>query len=266
MASITQRFLVRVSTVSARNAWHNGPHLCTKYDEKRVADCESRCLRKKGWTVKLCGVTKTKTTLPPPTKKKCVCRSMKVNYNRSGVWEALPRGVLYQPSCIHFLVCSEPLSSFSQARVRRCYLPVRLCKPKRYRPWKQDLSGVFFHHSNQGPCCPSRFRSRHPRRQRSPSLYQPARLVGCLVWVPRSTPQTSSPRPGYETFQKTNQHQGRQTLFESCVSCDDGLLASRTFVPIKRVHYCPSPSFGWIFYRSSHTAKPPVLSRVQDGR
>ena len=34
MASITQRFLVPVSKVSARNAWHNDPHLCLKYDEK----------------------------------------------------------------------------------------------------------------------------------------------------------------------------------------------------------------------------------------
>ena len=33
MASITQRFLVPVSTVSARNAWHNDPHLWIKYDE-----------------------------------------------------------------------------------------------------------------------------------------------------------------------------------------------------------------------------------------
>ena len=32
--SIRQRFLVPVSTVSARNAWHNYPHLCIKYDEK----------------------------------------------------------------------------------------------------------------------------------------------------------------------------------------------------------------------------------------
>ena len=30
MASITQRFLVPVSTVSARNAWHNDLHLCPK--------------------------------------------------------------------------------------------------------------------------------------------------------------------------------------------------------------------------------------------
>ena len=47
MASITQRFLVPVSTVSARNAWHNDPLLCLKYNEKRVADYESRCLRKR---------------------------------------------------------------------------------------------------------------------------------------------------------------------------------------------------------------------------
>ena len=33
VASITQRFLVPVSTVSARNAWHNDPHLWIKYDE-----------------------------------------------------------------------------------------------------------------------------------------------------------------------------------------------------------------------------------------
>ena len=35
-----------VFTVSARNAWHNDPLLCPKYDEKRVADDESRCSRK----------------------------------------------------------------------------------------------------------------------------------------------------------------------------------------------------------------------------
>ena len=47
VASITQRFLLPVSTVSARNAWHNDPLLCPKYDEKRVADHEPRCLRKR---------------------------------------------------------------------------------------------------------------------------------------------------------------------------------------------------------------------------
>ena len=47
VASITQRFLVPVSTVPAKNAWHNDPLLCPKYNEKRVADYESRCLRKR---------------------------------------------------------------------------------------------------------------------------------------------------------------------------------------------------------------------------
>ena len=45
-ASVTQRFLVPVSTVSARNAWNNDPLLRPKYDEKLVADYESRWLRK----------------------------------------------------------------------------------------------------------------------------------------------------------------------------------------------------------------------------
>ena len=47
VASITKRFLFPVSPVSARNAWHNDPLLCPKYEEKRVADYESRCLRKR---------------------------------------------------------------------------------------------------------------------------------------------------------------------------------------------------------------------------
>ena len=47
VASITQRFLVPVSTVPAKNAWHNDPLLCPKYNEKRVADYESRFLRKR---------------------------------------------------------------------------------------------------------------------------------------------------------------------------------------------------------------------------
>ena len=34
VASMMQRFLVPVSTVSARNAWHNDPHLYIKYGEK----------------------------------------------------------------------------------------------------------------------------------------------------------------------------------------------------------------------------------------
>ena len=34
VASITQRFLVPVSSVSARNAWHNDPILCPKYDDR----------------------------------------------------------------------------------------------------------------------------------------------------------------------------------------------------------------------------------------
>ena len=37
------------------------------------------------------------------------------------------------------------------------------------------------HLSNQGLCCPSRFCSRYPPRQCSPSLYQLARLGGCSV-------------------------------------------------------------------------------------
>ena len=40
-----QLFLFPVSTVSPRNACHNDPHLCTRYEEKRVTDYESRCLR-----------------------------------------------------------------------------------------------------------------------------------------------------------------------------------------------------------------------------
>ena len=43
------------------------------------------------------------------------------------------RGVLCQLSRIHFLVCCESLPSFSQARLRCCYPPVRLRKQKRRR-------------------------------------------------------------------------------------------------------------------------------------
>ena len=41
MASITQRFLFPVSTVSDRNARHNDPLLCPRYEDKRVSDYES---------------------------------------------------------------------------------------------------------------------------------------------------------------------------------------------------------------------------------
>ena len=41
-----QRFLLPVFAVYARNVWHNDPLLCHKYEEKRVADYESRCLHK----------------------------------------------------------------------------------------------------------------------------------------------------------------------------------------------------------------------------
>ena len=47
VASITQRFLFPVSTVPEKSAWHNDPLLCPKYNEKRVADYESRCSRKR---------------------------------------------------------------------------------------------------------------------------------------------------------------------------------------------------------------------------
>ena len=46
MASITQRLLVLVFTVFARNAWHNNAHLCIKYDEKPRGGGSSR---KIGW-------------------------------------------------------------------------------------------------------------------------------------------------------------------------------------------------------------------------
>ena len=45
MASITQRFLVPVSTASVRNAWHNDPHLYIKYDEKNTRGTS----KKIGW-------------------------------------------------------------------------------------------------------------------------------------------------------------------------------------------------------------------------
>ena len=69
MASITQRFLVPVSAVSARNAWHNGSHFCTKYNENRVADIESRCLCKRDLLTKrkrkgVRGVDHTHSPLP----------------------------------------------------------------------------------------------------------------------------------------------------------------------------------------------------------
>ena len=38
LASVTQRFLFPAPTASARNAWHNDPLLCRKYEEKRFAD------------------------------------------------------------------------------------------------------------------------------------------------------------------------------------------------------------------------------------
>ena len=38
-----------ISTVSGKNAWHNDPLLCPKYDEKRVADCVAeKCLCVRG--------------------------------------------------------------------------------------------------------------------------------------------------------------------------------------------------------------------------
>ena len=42
-----QRFLLPVFAVYARNVWHNDPLLCHKYEEKRVADYESRFLQKR---------------------------------------------------------------------------------------------------------------------------------------------------------------------------------------------------------------------------
>ena len=39
--------LFPVSTVSARNAWEYDPFLCPEYNEKRLADYESCCLRKR---------------------------------------------------------------------------------------------------------------------------------------------------------------------------------------------------------------------------
>ena len=36
MPSITQQFLVAVSMVSARKAWHNDPLLCPQHNKKRV--------------------------------------------------------------------------------------------------------------------------------------------------------------------------------------------------------------------------------------
>ena len=197
-------------------------------------------------------------------KKACILTDRKPCVQ---AYEKLPWGVLCQPLHIHFLVCWESLPSFSQARFRRCYPPVRLRKPKR-RLWKRDLSGVLFHFSNQGLCCPSRFCSRCPPRQCSPSLYQPAHLRGCSVWVPRSTQHPCSPRPGYETFQKTHKHKGHQTLFTSCVSCrwwPPCCAASWTLVTIERVHHCPMASFGRPFDRSSHSTQPPVLSPVENG-
>ena len=47
VASVKQRFLFPVSTVSARNTWHHDPCLRPTYEEKRLADYESRCLRKR---------------------------------------------------------------------------------------------------------------------------------------------------------------------------------------------------------------------------
>ena len=46
VASITQRFLFPVSTVPQGTPGTMSPCLCPKYNEKRVADYESRCLRK----------------------------------------------------------------------------------------------------------------------------------------------------------------------------------------------------------------------------
>ena len=67
MASITQRFLVPVPTVSARNAWHNYPHFWPKNDK----NAEGGRYFKKNW-VGMCGtlletltVFQTKTVLSP---------------------------------------------------------------------------------------------------------------------------------------------------------------------------------------------------------
>lgn len=40
----------------------------------------------------------------------------------------------------------------------------------------------------------------------------------------------------------------------------------KSHVSVQRVHYWPTPSFGWPFDRSSHTTQPPILSPVEDGR
>ena len=40
----------------------------------------------------------------------------------------------------------------------------------------------------------------------------------------------------------------------------------KSHVSVQRVHYWPTPSFGWPFDRSSHTTQSPILSPVEDGR
>ena len=65
MASVTQRFLFPVSTVSARNAWDHDVHkyihafftvfcVINTKKKKRLKDYESRCLRKRD-TNERCG-------------------------------------------------------------------------------------------------------------------------------------------------------------------------------------------------------------------
>ena len=164
----------------------------------------------------------------------------------SSVREALPQGILCHFSGLLFLVCSEPLPSISQACLRRCYPPVRLCKPKRCCQWKRDVTGVLLHLSNQGLRCPRRFRSRYPPGQRSPPLNQTANLVSCSVWVSRPTPHTCAPHPGYETFQKAHKHKGHETFFTGCFSHRWWLpccAPSQNPLTVQGVHYCPTPLF-----------------------
>ena len=63
VASITQRLLVPVSTVSARNAWHDDSPFVSQMRRKHVADYESRCLRKWDWIGS--GFGELSGTLPP---------------------------------------------------------------------------------------------------------------------------------------------------------------------------------------------------------